>query len=196
MKEIWPAAERNKQPILEVLRRVLPAEGTVLEVASGTGQHAAFFASQLPALSWQPSDIDDQNLVSIRAWVDEARRSNLRPPCKLDVTQPDWGVGTVEAIFNANMIHIAPWACCVGLVAGVGRHLAPSGVLVMYGPFRVGGAHTAVSNAEFDLSLKSRDPQWGVRDCEAVTALAEEAGLKLQERVPMPANNQILVFTR
>ena len=196
MKQVWPAAERNKQPILEVLRRVLPAEGTVLEVASGTGQHAAFFASQLPGLTFQPSDIDDENLASIRAWVDEARLSNLRPPLKLDVTQPDWGVGTFEAIFNANMIHIAPWACCVGLVAGAGRHLAPAGVLVMYGPFRVGGTHTAPSNAEFDASLKTRDPRWGVRDSEAVTALAEEAGLKLQERVPMPANNQTLIFTR
>jgi len=196
MKQVWPAAERNKQPILEVLRRVLPAEGTVLEVASGTGQHAAFFASQLPGLTFQPSDIDDENLASIRAWVDEARLSNLRPPLKLDVTQPDWGVGTFEAIFNANMIHIAPWACCVGLVAGAGRHLAPAGVLVMYGPFRVGGTHTAPSNAEFDASLKTRDPRWGVRDSEAVTALAEEAGLKLQERVPMPANNQMLIFTR
>jgi SAM-dependent methyltransferase len=196
MKQIWPAAERNKQPILEVLRRVLPSEGTVLEIASGTGQHAAFFASQLPALTFQPSDIDDENLASIRAWVDEARLANLRPPLKLDVTQPEWGVGTVDAIFNANMIHIAPWDCCMSLVAGAGRHLRPAGVLVMYGPFSVGGAHTAPSNADFDASLKSRDLRWGVRDSEAVTALAEEAGLSLQERVPMPANNQALIFTR
>lgn len=196
MKQTWPAAERNKQPILEVLRRVLPSAGTVLEIASGTGQHAAFFSGHLPALSWLPSDVDEENLASIGAWVDEAQRANLRPPLKLDVTQTDWGVDPVEAIFNANMIHIAPWACCEALVAGAGRHLGPRGLLVMYGPFSVGGEHTAPSNAEFDLSLKARDPRWGVRDVEAVAALAEDAGLTLQERVGMPANNQMLIFRR
>ena len=196
MKQTWPAPERNKQPLLEVLRRVLPAAGSVLEIASGSGQHAAFFAGELPALSWLPSDVDDQNLASIGAWVEEAHRANLRPPMKLDVTQADWGVDPVEAIFNANMIHIAPWACCEGLIAGAARHLVPGGLLVMYRPFSVGGEHTAPSNAEFDRSLKTRDPRWGVRDVDAVAGLAAAAGLALQERVEMPANNQTLIFKR
>lgn len=196
MKRSWPAPERNKRPILEVLRRVLPAGGIVLEVAGGSGQHAAYFASQLPGLVWQPSDVDEANLASILSWVTEAELPNLRPPLELDVCAPDWGVQLVDAIFNANMIHIAPWECCVGLLAGAGRHLAPGGVLVMYGPYRVAGAHTAASNAEFDASLKARDSRWGVRDCEAVAALAQGVGLLLDERVEMPANNQLLVFRR
>jgi SAM-dependent methyltransferase len=196
VKQCWPAPERNKGPILEVLRRVLPARGVALEIASGSGQHAAYFAAQLPELVWQPSDVDEVNLASIRSWVAEAAGSNLRAPLELDVCASDWGVGLVDAVFNANMIHISPWECCAGLIAGAGRHLAPDGVLVMYGPYRVGGAHTAKSNADFDASLKARDARWGVRDCEAVAALALEEGLALEERVEMPANNQVLVFRR
>jgi hypothetical protein len=195
-KQCWPAPERNKRPILEVLARVFPAHGTALEISSGSGQHAAYFAAQLPQLIWQSSDVDASNLASISAWVSEAALPNLRAPLALDVCAADWGVGTVDAIFNANMIHIAPWECCVGLIAGAARHLGRPGVLVMYGPYRVGGAHTAPSNAEFDASLRARDPSWGVRDCEAVIALAEAAGLGFAERVEMPANNQILVFRR
>jgi SAM-dependent methyltransferase len=194
MKQTWPAPERNKQPILEVLRRVFPRSGTVLEIASGSGQHAAYFAAQLPALVWRPSDLDRQNLASIRGWVEEAALPNLRPPLTLDVCANDWGVGTVDAIFNANMVHIAPWECCIGLVAGAARHLASGGALVMYGPFSIGGEHTSTSNREFDASLEARDPRWGVRDVDAVIALAEQAGLAFQERVQMPANNQSLVF--
>jgi hypothetical protein len=196
LKQSWPAPERNKQPIFEVLQRVLPPGGTLLEVSSGSGQHAAYFAAQFPALVWQPSDVDDDNIASIRGWVDEVALPNLRAPLKLDVCAAEWGVGTLEAIFNANMIHIAPWECCVGLIAGAGRHLAPGGVLVMYGPFRIGGAHTAPSNAEFDQSLKARDARWGVRDVEAVVALADAAGMQFEQRVAMPANNQTLVFRR
>lgn len=194
MKQHWPAPERNKDPILEVLRRVLPASGTVLEIASGSGQHAAYFAAQLPALTWQPSDLDEANLVSTRAWVTEAALPNLRAPLALDVCSPDWGVGTVDAIFNANMIHIAPWECCEGLIAGAGRHLSTHSVLVLYGPFRIGGEHTSESNAEFDASLRSRDPRWAVRDLEAVSELAARVNLKLHERIAMPANNQTLIF--
>jgi hypothetical protein len=196
MKQSWPAPERNKLPILEVLRRVLPQHGTVLEIASGSGQHAAYFASQLPAIVWQPSDLDPQNLASIEAWVEQTACANLRRPRLLDVCSSDWNVGTVEAIFNANMIHIAPWQCCVGLLEGAGRHLALGGTLIMYGPFRLAGEHTAPSNAEFDSSLRARDPRWGVRDYEAVVAEAEKAGLVPIERVAMPANNQVLVFER
>jgi hypothetical protein len=196
MKQTWPAPERNKDAILAVLQRALPKVGRVLEIASGSGQHAAYFAAQLPALEWQPSDCDDDNLASIRAWVQESACPNLRPPLRIDVCDGDWGVGTVEAIFNANMIHIAPWSCCEGLFAGAGRKLAIGGVLALYGPFRVAGEHTSESNARFDEGLKQRDPRWGVRDLEAVLELAHQAGLRFEERVPMPANNQTLLFRR
>jgi SAM-dependent methyltransferase len=196
MKQEWPAPERNKQPILEVLRRVLPQRGLVLEIASGSGQHAAFFARELPGLSWQPSDLDDENLASIAAWVAESGCANLRAPLRLDVTQADWSIAEVDAVFNANMIHIAPWECCEGLVRGVGRSLRDGGVFVLYGPFRLAGAHTSESNQRFDEGLRARDARWGVRDAETVIALAAEQGLVFVERVAMPANNQILVLRR
>jgi SAM-dependent methyltransferase len=196
VKETWPAPERNKQPILEVLQRVLPTSGSLLEIASGSGQHAAFFASALPALDYQPSDLDEANLRSIRAWVDDTALPNLRAPLTLDVCSADWGVGALDAIYNANMIHIAPIECCEGLMRGAGRHLRVGGVLVVYGPFKLGGAHTSDSNARFDLDLQARDPRWGVRDVERLQSLGEAAGLVLEERVAMPANNQCLVFRR
>jgi SAM-dependent methyltransferase len=189
-----PATERNRDPILEVLKRVLPAEGIVLELASGTGQHAAHFARHLPGLLWQPTDRDAEGFASITAWAEGA--ANVRPPFPLDATQDPWPVDTVEAIFSANMIHIAPWPVCLGLMRGAGRHLAPGGVLVLYGPFRVGGAHTAPSNAAFDADLRQCDPAWGVRDLEAVIEAAAAQGLTFAERVPMPANNQTLIFHR
>ena len=195
MKQCWPAPERNRQPILDVLTRVLPSSGTLLEIASGSGQHAVHFARALPGLVWQPSDLDPDNLASIRAWVVEAALPNLREPIALDVLEPVWDVGRLDACFNANMIHIAPWECCAALFAGLRRHLEPGGVFVLYGPFRIGGAHTAPSNETFDAGLRARDPRWGVRDLEAVVEEAERAGLTLTERVPMPANNQSLVFT-
>jgi SAM-dependent methyltransferase len=194
MKQQWPAPERNKQPILEVLRRVLPAHGTVLEIASGSGQHAAFFARELPNLCFQPSDLDDENLRSIAAWVKDEARDNLLAPRRIDVTETDWGIGPVEAVFNANMIHIAPWECAEGLLRGVSRTLRAQGVLVLYGPFRLQGAHTSESNENFDSGLRARDARWGVRDAEAVIALAQSHGLEFSERVAMPANNQVLVF--
>jgi hypothetical protein len=196
MKQTWPAPERNKEPILEVLQRVLPASGTLLEIASGSGQHAAFFAGALPRLTYQPSDIDDENLASIRAYVAEAARPNLRAPLRIDVREADWGVGHVDALFCANMIHISPWSCCEGLIAGAARHLSPGAPLVLYGPFRLGAAHTAPSNEAFDARLREQNPSWGVRDAEAVIALAERAGLRFVERTPMPANNQTLLFRR
>lgn len=191
-----PAAERNRGPILEVLRRVLPERGTVLEIASGTGQHVAYFAAALPALVWQPTERDAADLASIAAWAEHAGVANVRSPLVLDVTRAPWPVGTVDAIFNANMIHIAPWRTCAGLLRGAGQHLAAGGVLVTYGPYRVGGAHTAPSNAAFDADLRARDPSWGVRDLEAVVELAGSHGLTLAERVAMPANNLTLVFRR
>ena len=189
-----PAAERNKGPIAAVLRRVLPAMGTVLEISSGTGQHVAHFAVELPRLTWQPSELDAESFASIAAWTDGL--ANVAPPLRLDAREDAWPIGTVDAIFNANLIHISPWDTCRGLLRGAARHLAAAGVLVLYGPYRIGGAHTAPSNAAFDLDLRARDPSFGVRDLEAVVAEAGANGLVLAERVEMPANNQTLVLRR
>lgn len=189
-----PATDRNREPILAVLRRVLPASGLVLEIASGTGQHAAHFAAALPGVIWQPSEVDPDLLASITAWTVE--RENVRPAIALDATAETWPVGGVAAVFNANLIHIAPWPVCLGMLAGAARHLEPGGPLVLYGPFRIDGRQTAASNAAFDRQLRDTDPRWGVRDLEAVCAAASDHGLVLEERVPMPANNQTVVFRR
>jgi len=189
-----PAAERNRDPILEVLREVLPARGLVLEVASGTGQHTAHFAAALPALSFQPSEIAADQLPSIAAWCEGL--PNVRPPIVLDATADPWPVVAADAVFNANMIHIAPWAVCEGLMRGASRVLPQGGLLVTYGPYRIGAAHTADSNAAFDRRLRDTDPAWGVRDLEAVSELAARQGLTLERRVEMPVNNQTLVFRK
>lgn len=189
-----PAAERNHTPILEVLRRVLPPAGHVLEVASGTGQHAAHFATALPGVVWQPSEREEDALPSIAAWC--ADLPNVRAPIRLDVREAPWPVGDLDALFCANLIHIAPWEICQALLRGAGAHLVPGGALVLYGPYRIGGEHTAPSNQAFDQDLRSRDPAWGVRDLEAVVAVAREQSLELEERVAMPANNQTLVFRK
>jgi SAM-dependent methyltransferase len=186
------AAERNRGPILEVLQRVLPATGRLLEIASGTGQHAAHFAAALPGWRWQPSDLDDAGFASIQAWT--AGLSNVLPPLRLDAACDGWSVGEVDAIYCANMIHIAPWEACLGLLRGAARCLVPQGLLILYGPYRIGGEHTAPSNAAFDADLQRRDAAWGVRDLEAVAEAARAHGLALRERIAMPANNQMLVF--
>lgn len=191
-----PATERNREPILAVLRRVLPATGTVLEIASGTGEHVVHFAAALPALRWQPSDLDDESLASIAAWTEATGAPNVLPPLRLDVTTERWPVEQVDAVFCANLIHIAPWSACLGLMRGAGEHLRAGGVLALYGPFKIGGAHTAPSNAAFDRDLKLRDHSWGVRDLETVEAVARRHGLVREERVAMPANNQTLVFRK
>ena len=191
-----PATARNREPILEVLARWLDGPRRVLEIASGTGQHAVFFAARMPAISWQPSDVDASYLDSITSWVEEAGLSNLAPPIVLDATSASWPVDPVDAVFNANMIHIAPWAVAAGLLAGAGRVLVPGGLLFLYGPFRVGGAHTAASNAAFDESLRARNPEWGVRDLERVIETAAANGLEHVETNALPANNQLTVFRR
>jgi SAM-dependent methyltransferase len=190
------ATARNREPILAVLRRVLPERGSVLEISSGTGEHATHFARALPALEWQPSDVDDDALASIEAWRAHERLDNVRAPVRLDVLADEWPVGHVDAVFCANMIHIAPWACCLGLVRGVGRHLRSGGVFVLYGPFRIDGRHTAPSNERFDADLRERDASWGVRDLADVIHEAERHGIHLRERVAMPANNFSVVFAR
>jgi hypothetical protein len=196
-RQFSAAAERNRQPILDVLRRVLPARGTALEIAAGSGQHAAHFAAQLPQWTWLASDSDHGALATIEAWRAQAKLANLLPPLKLDVLAPEWpGVPAVDAIFCANLLHIAPWAACAALMRGAARHLAAHGVLVIYGPFVVDGEPTAPSNLAFDSDLKARDPAWGLRRLADVVAEAERVRLALRERVPMPANNLTLVFGR
>ncbi len=190
------ATERNREPILAVLERVLPEHGVVLELASGSGQHATFFASRLPQLDWQPSDVDPEALRSIAAWRHAEASPNLREPVCVDVTAPVWPVTDVAAILCCNLIHIAPWSVCKAMLRGAAALLPAGGVLVLYGPYKVGGAHTAPSNDAFDLSLRGRNPAWGVRDLEAVVDAAAASGLALEERVAMPANNFTLLFRR
>jgi SAM-dependent methyltransferase len=191
-----PAAERNKEPLLEVLRRVLPARGLVLEVASGTGQHGAHFAAALPGLVWQPSDPDPDMHASIAGWTEASGASNVLPPLALDVRAMPWPMAAADAVVCINMIHIAPWAAAVHLVEGARRILRPGAPLVLYGPYRRAGRHTAPSNAAFDADLRRRNPDWGVRDLEAVAALAAESGFAFDEAVEMPANNLTVVFRR
>ncbi len=166
----------------------------MLEVASGTGQHVATFAAAMPGLRFAPTELDASNLDSIAAWTEGM--SNVAAPIQLDVTAPDWPVGRVDAVFCANMIHIAPEAVVGGLIRGASEHLVAGGLLALYGPFRVGGHHTAPSNAAFDASLRARDPRWGVRDLESVETLGRAAGLDLEHAQEMPANNKLLFFRR
>jgi len=195
-KRVAPAAERNRGPILEVLRQVLPADGLVLEVASGTGQHAAYFSERLPALRWQPSDLGKEALDSIKAWVIDAHRDNLLPPIPLDVTDLPWPIRRADAVLCINMIHIAPWSATVALFEGSRTLLEPGRPLVTYGPYSVSGRHTAPSNEAFDESLRARNPAWGVRDLRSLERIAGDTGFVLAHRVDMPANNMTLVWTR
>ncbi|MES2959992.1 MAG: DUF938 domain-containing protein [Pseudomonadota bacterium] len=189
-----PAAERNRGAILAELLRLLPARGTTLEIASGTGQHAAHFAAALPAWRWQPSDGDARSLASIKAWC--AQLPNVLPPLHLDVLAEAWpGVATsVDAIFCANLLHISPWASCAALMRGAQRHLAPSGLLLLYGPYIVDHEATAPSNLAFDDDLRGRNPAWGLRRLTDVVEQALSVGISLRERLAMPANNLLLVF--
>ena len=187
-------AQRNTGPILEVLRRVLPARGKVLEIASGTGQHVVAFATALPDLQWQPSEPDPRLRVSVELRVADAALENIAPPLDLDVTRHPWPLETADAVLCINMIHIAPWSATVGLLTGAARLLGSQGVLVTYGPYMRGGAHTAPSNADFDSALKARNSEWGVRDIDDVAGEAGKHGYRLDEVVHMPANNFTLVF--
>ncbi|MCX4174475.1 MULTISPECIES: DUF938 domain-containing protein [Paraburkholderia] len=202
LRQHSPSAERNREPILAVLRDVLPPTGRVLEIASGTGQHAVFFAGALPGLDWQPSDLDADARASIAAWVAHAGLANVRAPLALDVHQPEWGAQTLDkldqfdAVVCINMIHISPWSATEALFAGASRRLVDGGVLYLYGPYKRGGAQTSPSNDAFDQQLRSRDPAWGVRDMEAVVALGASVGLVCDEPIAMPANNFSLVFRK
>ena len=196
MKQHSPACERNRGPILEVLREVFPPTGLVLEIAAGTGMHSVWFAPRLPTLTWQPTDIGGPALASIRAWRKEVEALNLLEPIRLDTRDPVWPVQQAQAALCCNMIHISPWESALGLLAGLGRVLDAGGVFVLYGPFRFDGVFQAPSNEAFDRSLRSRDPRWGVRDLGEVTAVAAEHGLVREEVRALPANNHAVVFRR
>jgi SAM-dependent methyltransferase len=192
-----PHVARNREPILAVLRRVLPPRGLVLEVASGSGEHAAHFAKSLPALTWQPTDPDQRALGSIAAYrADAGGAANLLAPLRLDTTVVPWPVARADALVCINMIHITPWAVAEALMAGAERTLPAGALLYLYGPYQIDGRHTAASNQEFDAWLQAQNPEWGVRDLGAVTDLAARHGLALAETVPMPANNLSVIFRR
>jgi cyclopropane fatty-acyl-phospholipid synthase-like methyltransferase len=196
VKQCWPAPERNRDPILEVLKGVLPEQGQLLEIASGSGQHAVYFAEHLHRWKIQPSDIDPDNLESIRAWVNDSGLANLLAPLELDVLEVEWPAPQVAAVFCANMIHIAPWECTLGLMRNVSQHLVDEGLLITYGPYQIDGRHTAPSNLSFDAGLKSQNPSWGVRNLNDVVDVAASFGLSYSHRVPMPANNFIIIFKK
>lgn len=191
-----PAAERNGPPILAALQRLLPPAGLLLEIASGSGQHAAFFSPGLPGWQWQPSDFDAEALPSIEAWCEGLTR--VRPPIQLDVTAPHWpgAPAQVDAIYCANMIHASPWATTPGLMQGAARHLARDGMLITYGPYVIDGEPTAPSNLAFDADLRGRNPAWGLRRLADIEAEAGRVGLALRERIDMPANNKLLIWKR
>jgi SAM-dependent methyltransferase len=192
-----PAAARNREPILGVLRHYLPPGGLVLEIASGSGEHIVHFAQgSAPGLMFQPSDPDPGARASIDAWAAALALSNIRQALALDAASADWPIAHADAILCINMIHIAPWTAAVGLIRGAARILPPGGMLYLYGPYRRGGRHTALSNEQFDQVLRQRDPSWGVRDLEAVAALAADEGFAQPLVQEMPANNLSLIFHR
>ena len=201
-KRYAPATERNRAPLLAVLQSQLPATGVVLEIAAGSGQHAAYFAPRLAPRLWLPTDVGAANLASISEWCAEVDGDGLLATQHLDVLDPVWALEqqalpeAVSAIVNINMLHISPWACCHGLFAGAKRILGDGGVVLIYGPFKQQGQHTSVSNEQFDANLRAENAGWGIRDIAAVTEVALEAGFECVETIPMPANNQVLVFHR
>ncbi len=195
-KRFAPATQRNRDAITHVLATLLPASGTVLEIASGTGEHLVHFAQEFPHLNWQPSDYDQAGLASIAAWSAEAALPNILAPVRIDAASPDWPITQADAILCINMVHISPWAATLGLMAGAGRLLGPGGLLYLYGPFSQEGIPLAEGNTDFDISLKDRNPEWGLRNVEDVAAVAAEVGLVLEAVHEMPANNLSLVFRR
>ena len=200
-KRYAPATERNREAILAVLQDYLPDNGTVLEIASGTGQHAVFFAQHFASLYWLPTDLDANNLASINAWHEEADAPNLLPPRQLDVRDSAWAIdgdlpAPVSAIVNINMLHISPWSCCGALFVGAAEVLDQGAVVMLYGPFKRDGLHTAASNAAFDEQLRSQNAEWGVRDLEAVVDVAMGQGFACQKVIEVPANNLSVVFDK
>lgn len=195
MKPYSESSEQNRDPILAVLRDLLADRREVLEIASGTGQHAVYFGAALPYLTWRTSELPE-NLAGIQLWLDEAGLANVVPPVALDVNDPAWPVDVVDAVFNANTVHIVGWPAVERMFAGIGRVLAPGGLLCLYGPFNYNGAFTSESNARFDVWLKNRNPESGVRDFEALDRLAAAQVMTLIDDIEMPVNNRILVWRR
>lgn len=194
-----PSAARNAEPILQVLRDLLPAHGRVLEIGCGTGEHAACFAAALPTLTWLPTDPDPASRASTASWIKFSGLSNVPAPLAVDASSAEWGLDAwapFDAVVSINMVHIAPWAATLGLFAGAGRLLRDAGVLCLYGPFMHNGMHNAPSNAAFDAALKARNPSWGLRDIADIERVARASGLRLGETIAMPANNRLLVFHR
>jgi SAM-dependent methyltransferase len=189
-----PAAARNREPIAEVLHGWLPPSGLVLELASGTGEHAAFFAERFPDLEWQPSDVHPDALASIRAWRDAVALPNLREPIIIDATSPPWPISHADAVLSINMVHISPWAAALGLLDAATRLLPPGGPLILYGPWLKDDVPTAPSNVAFDTDLKRRDPEWGLRRVEDFASAAKQRGLRLDATRAMPANNLMLLL--
>ena len=194
-----PSAARNSAPIVGVIKRVLPTTGVVLEIGCGTGEHAVCFAEAMPKLIWQPSDTDNDSRASTASWIKFVGLKNVLTPLDINVCSTSWGVeetAPFDAIVSINMVHIAPWTASLGLVAGAGRLLSDGGILVLYGPFMRGGLHNAPSNADFDASLKERNPSWGVRDIADLKRVGEASGLSLREIIEMPSNNAVIVFSK
>ena len=191
-----PAAERNKRPILHILRDTFPATGLVLELASGTGQQVAFYADQLPDLHWQPTDYDPDTLPSIEAWRQASHPDRIRPPLRLDATATAWPVAQADAMLCVNMLQVSPWTAALGMLAGAARTLVPGGPLVIYSPMSRGGRHISPGNASFDASLKARNPLLGVRDADRLIEEATAVGLSHVQTLDMPANNTVLIFRR
>ena len=191
-----PAALRNREPISEVLREWLPERGVVLEIASGTGEHAIYFAERFPQLEWQPSDVHPDALESIRAWRSAAGMPNVREPIAIDAAAAEWAIAAADAVLSINMVHISPWSAALGLIRGAAGLLAPGGPLILYGPWLKDDIPTAPSNLAFDADLKRRDPSWGLRRVEDFAAAAAAEGLELIETRPMPANNLMLLLRR
>ena len=191
-----PAALRNREPIADVLGEWLPSSGLVLEIASGTGEHAVYFAERFPALDWQPSDVHPDALASIDGWRTAAELPNLRPPLVLDAASTEWPIDHADAVLSINMVHISPWRSALGLIAGAERLLPSGAPLILYGPWIKDGVPTAQSNLDFDLDLKRRDPEWGLRRVEDFAGAARKASLALVETRAMPANNMMLLFRR
>ncbi|MGB7373105.1 DUF938 domain-containing protein [Pontixanthobacter sp.] len=196
MKRHAPATARNSAAIAKVLGKELPKTGSVVEIASGSGEHAVYFARQFPDTVWYPTDYEVDALHSIRAWTDEAGLPNIAAPQKLDASNPPWDIPPADAIFCSNLVHISPWAASVGLFAGAAATLRGHAPLILYGPFLEAAINTAQSNLDFEASLKARNTQWGLRNTDDLDALARDAGLARTARYPMPANNLILVYRR
>ncbi|WP_107668489.1 DUF938 domain-containing protein [Cyanothece sp. BG0011] len=200
LKQYAPATQRNREYILEVLLRVLPASGNILEIASGTGEHSLFFAPAFSPRQWIPSDPNPTARNSIEAWRQDSSIDNIQSPLNINAANSNWGIEekqlNITTIVNINMIHISPWSACLGLMKGANRILPSKGILYLYGPYKQEGKHTAPSNESFDQSLRSQNPEWGVRNLEDVIKVAEEKGLIFQEKVEMPANNLSVIFEK